>query len=197
MWLRDPPIVTPEPVTAPVAEPVSLAELKLHCRVDVDDDDEYVRALGVAARQYFENALDRQLVTATWKIRLPRFYAWQIELPYPPLRSVVSISYKDLANATQTVNASTYDVVTWATPGYVQPKITAIWPPTAIDPGAVTITFSAGYGAATAVPELVKSGIKLLVEHWFIYREPVTEGLMSTLPFGIDSIVASARAYRF
>ncbi len=191
-----PIIPTPELVTPPAAEPVTLAELKAHVRQDLTADDVIIAALGVAARQWFEKALDRQLVTATWRVKLPRFTGWWIELPYPPLRSVGSITYKDAGLVTQTVSASTYDVVTSRTPGLVQPKNGLAWPPSGIDPEAVTITFDAGYGAAAAVSDLIKAGIKLLVGHWYANREAVG-GSQTQVPMAVDFIAAAARAYRF
>lgn len=191
-------IPTPELVTPPASEPLTLAELKLHLRVDAPDDDDQITALGVAARQWIETALDRQLVTATWRVTLPWFTGWEIELPYPPLRSVGSITYKDAGLVTRTVSPSTYDVVTTRTPGLVRPKIASAWPPTGFDPAAVMIVFDAGYGSASAVSDLVKAAIRMMVEHWYDPgRGPTSEGERKEIPFTVESIIAAARAYRF
>lgn len=187
---------TPELVTAPTAEPVSLAELKHHCKVDLDDDDGLLRALGAAAREWMETALDRQLVTATWKVRYDRFPGSYWELPYPPLVSA-TIAYKDTALVAQTLSSSVYNVVTWQTPGAIELKNGQAWPATGIAPDAVTVTFVAGYGVPSAVSDLVKAGIKLLAGHWYANREAVTDGQAMSLPLGVDHIVAATRAYRF
>jgi len=188
---------TPELVTAPATEPVTVAELKLHCRQDFADDDALFTSLGVAARQWFEVALDRQLVTASWKVRLPWFPAGDIELPYPPLQSVTSITYKDTALVTQTLSAAAYTAITNRTPGVVQLRDGYSWPSTGTDVLAVVVTFVAGYGAAAAVPDLIKAGIKLLVGHWYERREAVGDKALASVPFAADAIVQAARAYRF
>ena len=41
-------------VTPPSEEPVSLAELQLHLRVDSTDDNDYITALGKAGREWVE-----------------------------------------------------------------------------------------------------------------------------------------------
>lgn len=198
MWDSRCVIPTPELVTPPATEPVTLAELKAQVIQDLSDDDTLLTSLGIAARQWFENALDRQLVTATWKVRFPFWPGWRIELPYPPLQSSGFIlQYKDLALATQTLSSTYYDVVTWTTPGAVQLKNGFAWPPVGIDPGAVIITFQAGYGAASAVPDLIKAGIKLLAGHWYENRVAVGPLNKMPTPLGIDAIVASMRAHRF
>lgn len=60
-------------VTPPVAEPVTLADMKLHLRVDFADDDSLIEALIVAARQRAETITRRAFVTQTWKQVLDEF----------------------------------------------------------------------------------------------------------------------------
>ena len=57
-------------VTAPAAEPLTLAEAKLHLRVDDTADDALIGALITAARQHAEHDTRRALVTQTWKLAL-------------------------------------------------------------------------------------------------------------------------------
>lgn len=187
-----------EPIlVTPGVEPVTLPELKLHCRVDHEEEDTLITSLGKAARQWFENALDRQLTTATWRIKVGGFNWTALTLPYPPLVAVTAITYLDAAGDSHTLDAAVYDVVTSQTPGYVRLANEQSWPATLYDPEAVTITYTAGYGDVSAVPDLVKAGIKILVGHWFKNREAVAAGTMNEVPMALDSIVASVRAYRF
>jgi hypothetical protein len=60
-------------ITQPVAEPVSLVEVKKHLRLEHSIDDDYVTGLIVAARQYLEQICWRALMLQTWEISLPGF----------------------------------------------------------------------------------------------------------------------------
>ena len=88
---------------------------------------------------------------------------------------------------------------------------TARWRPPAAPPGgyfdphaaladgvAVPVTFTAGVAAAS-VPAMVKAAIKLLAAHWFEHREAVADGGVQAapVPLAFDSILYSARSYRF
>lgn len=59
-----------ELVTGPAVEPVSLAELKLHARIDGADEDALLSSLIVSARQYVSEATRRALVTETWSLTI-------------------------------------------------------------------------------------------------------------------------------
>lgn len=61
------------PITPPAVEPVSLAEAKLHARIEYPDDDALVGSLITAARRYCETCLRSALVTQTWKLMLDSF----------------------------------------------------------------------------------------------------------------------------
>jgi uncharacterized phiE125 gp8 family phage protein len=60
-------------ITAPIAEPVTLPEAKLHLRVDTTDDDTLITTLITAAREMAETITRRALVSQQWKIVADRF----------------------------------------------------------------------------------------------------------------------------
>jgi len=91
-------------------------------------------------------------------------FSTNIKVPRPPLQSVSSVTYQDVDNATQTLASSNYTVDTNSEPGRLVQSNTGSYPSTYSDLNSVTITYVAGYGAATAVPETYKRAIKLYVE---------------------------------
>lgn len=183
---------TPTPILVNAsAEPVSLAEAKAHLRVDINDDDALIASLVTAAREWFERATDRQLCNATWRIKLPGFMPC-IELPWPPLVSVSSITYLDVAGDEQTLDPSTYTVVTGSTPGYVELAWSQTYPVTYTHPEAVTITYVGGHGDMSGVPELAKQGIKLLLSHWYTHRDDDAD-----VPPAVQAIATALASWRF
>lgn len=172
--------------SAPAEEPVSLVELKAWLRVDFDKDNALITALGAAARGMVERLSGRQLVTATWRMTLDTFPypgGWQfveapaifpdphqILIPRAPLQSVSSVAYYDLSDTLQTLAATTYDVDAAHDPGRIFLAMGKTWPVVRLKPGAVRITFVAGYGSASSVPEEVKLAIKFAVAFWYENR---------------------------
>jgi uncharacterized phiE125 gp8 family phage protein len=194
-------------VTPPAGEPISLAEAKLHLRVDGGDDDLLIGSLITAARQAAETLTGRQLMTARWKLVLDAFPgpslmqaasgasfslpAHAILLAKCPVQSVVSIEYLDMNGATQVMPASEYVLDAACEPARLTPVFGKTWPPTLPQIGAVTVTFDAGYGAASAVPEGLKSWIKLRVGSLYGHREEMSvlsRGRIDPLPF-VDGLL--------
>jgi uncharacterized phiE125 gp8 family phage protein len=147
----------------PTAEPLTLAEAKAQCRVEHDLDDEQFIACIAAARGDVEAYTGRQLMPATWELQLDRFPRGReaILLPHAPALAVDSVEYIDLLGATQTFHESNYIVDVRSEPGRIVPVETAFYPSTALVPGAVTVTYTAGYGD---VPQGIKYAMRLLVE---------------------------------
>src|SRR5512139_4185185 len=72
-------------ITAPTSEPVSLAEAKSQCRVDISTDDDYISNLIVAAREWCELHDWRVYMPQTWELYLDNWpSAAPIEIPKPP-----------------------------------------------------------------------------------------------------------------
>lgn len=167
-------------ITEPSTEPVTLAELKAQARVDTDitDDDSMLTAYGVAARQQCEQILGRALITQTWARVIDCFPWTEIELGMPPVSAITSITYIDTAGATQTLSSSAYVLdPTGEEPGFVLPAYGYTWPTTLDTAGAVTVTFTCGYGAAAAVPEPIKLWIKMRAATLYRFREAISGGL--------------------
>ncbi len=178
---------------APASEPVTLAQLKLHCKVDADitTDDDLITALGVAARELLEHRTGRQLVSATWALYLDEFPEYFELLPCP-VTAVTSITYYDIDDALQTLDAESYIVDLKSTPARVVLDPSYYWPTTYPKPNAVTVTFTAAFAT---IPERLKLAIKWLVAHWYKNRESATKDKLNDIPYGVESIIRQTRIY--
>jgi uncharacterized phiE125 gp8 family phage protein len=183
--------------TAPVVEPVSLAEAKLHLRVDIEDDDQYILGLIAAAREYVEAYLDRSLVYTQWTMRLDRF-PYEIELPRPPMATAGTytatvVSYTLEGGSTATLSTAEYRVDRNSTPGVVRTNYAGTWPSHLYDRNSVSVTWWAGYGEdGTKVPRAIRNAILLLVGHWYENRSAVLVGSISKeLEFSVHSLLGT------
>lgn len=184
----------------PAAEPILWAEAMLYLRLDSEDEKTTVEAFITAAREAVEEQTQLQLITATWELCLDAFPSdlCPIELPRPPLASISSIAYIDENGDSQTLAASDYQADLKSRPGRLVPAVDEVWPDTQADKlNAVTITYTAGYGAAgTAVPRPLRQAMLLLVSHWFENREAVISGtIASELPLAVKMLLAPYRVY--
>jgi hypothetical protein len=124
-------------ISGPVAEPITLNDLKLQLGFGpMQDSDraasqilnDKLRAFIIAARQDCENWCNRVFLTQTWCLRRDSFpghnlrYEWQgypqIDLSKPPLQSVVSFQYIDVSGAPQTLTQDTTYGTNPANPQY-------------------------------------------------------------------------------
>lgn len=148
-------------VTAPTALPLEVAAVKEWLRVDDSDSDGLIQGLIADATDAAERFLDRQLLTATWRLGLRCFPSGVFRLPKAPLQSITSVTYYDPSNALQTLDSATYIADAAADPGTLELAQSYSWPSTYERPGAVRITFVAGY----ATPQLVPRGILLALKY--------------------------------
>jgi uncharacterized phiE125 gp8 family phage protein len=188
MWLNR--------TSAPAATAVSLAEAKAHLRVLHDEDDDYITALIAQATEHLEGRngiVGRAMVTQSWEYRIDAFPSCnRIELPMPPLQTVASIKYIDSDGVEQTLATSVYAVDTGTLVGQVRLKYGQSWPATRAEEFAVRITFTAGYGAASAVPAPLKAAMKLLIGHWYVNRDMGMD-LPQGAPFAIEALITPYR----
>lgn len=181
--------------SAPSKEPLTVAEAKEHIRVIGSSDDSYIEGLISLARKKVEYDTGRALITQTWIYRRDAFpWSREIKLEKSPLQSVSSITYYDENDSQQTLSSSNYDTSAKKTPGIIRLKSTALnWPNTYDKPDAVEITFIAGFGDdASDVPVELRHVIKLLVGHFYDFRQPILSGpqaKIESVPINYDNLV--------
>ena len=162
-------------VTAPVVEPVSLAEAKAHVRVDNEAEDTLIQGYIATAREWCEDYLDRSLVTQQLTMKLDYLPA-EVELPRPPViasgtATAVVITYTtSISGSTAVLSTASYRVDRDATPGTIVPPYGEAWPSHIIDRNSVAVTWWAGYGEAAAVPQRVKNAILMCVHELYVGR---------------------------
>lgn len=185
-------------ITAPTEEPITLAEAKLHLRVDTDADDALITAFITAARQWAEEYTWRAFVTQTWDYALD---AWphngQIYMPRPTLQSVTTVTYTDENGSAAVMSDADYFVDVIKKPGRIVLNSNSTWPSVTLRRSSgIVIRFVAGYGAASAVPEQVKAAIKLIVGDLYENREStiVAQGVsVVDAPFGAKALLNPLR----
>lgn len=171
--------------TGPVAEPLTLAEVKAFLRVDASDEDGLINGLISAARMQVEAQAHLALLTQSWIWR-PHAVATQMDLPLGPLQSVTHMTRTDA----EPVSPESYTV----TAGRIG-RIRWNGTPPAADSG-LTIHFTAGYGDEGAdVPADLRQALKMLVAHWFETREPAF-GAPPSLPGEVTALLAPYRQVR-
>lgn len=168
----------------PTFEPVTLAEAKAHCRVDVSDDDALITSQISAARAYLEHTFGRAIAAQTLLLHLAVFPGvcqsnprGAIKLPRPPLASVTHVKYYDTAGTLTTLDPSAYQVDDVREPGELVVAPGEDWPDTQDDRvGAVQVTYVAGVASAGAIDPRIKQATLMLVGHWYENRETATVG---------------------
>lgn len=169
-------------ITAPAVEPLTIAEAKLHCRVDGSDEDALITALIVAAREQAEHETGRALVTQTWELVHDEFPEAFV-LRRAPIQSVTSIKYLDDATgAEQTLDPADYLLDKDSEPGYVVPAYGKAWPATWPVPNAVRVRYVCGYGLAAAVPVAIKQWMLLAIGTMYAQRETFVTGQIGSIP---------------
>lgn len=197
-------------ITPPADEPVSLAEAKLHCKIepDVEDDDALVSGLITAAREFVENQTHRAFVDRELELVLDHFPCREIVFPVTPVISVDSVKYDDDDGNEQTVDTDDYQVDLVSEPARIWPSVDFTWPSTVGNPNALRILFTAGYGddgasggspadTAANVPQIAKQAILMIVAHWYANRETVLVGEDAReIPFAATVLMGQLQVYQ-
>ena len=173
-------------ITAATTYPVTTAEAKLHAKIDTAADDTLVDALITAATEMAEQRIGRAIMPQVWELTLDAFPD-AFELTRVPVTAVTALTYVDANGATQTLSNTLYslDNADQFGSSYVVPVYNGAWPDSRAQVNAVSLQYTAGYANAAAVPEPIKTWIKIMVSTMYEHRESevVDRSTLTTLGF--------------
>lgn len=191
-------------------EPVSLAEMKSHLRIDDDAEDALITTYIVAARMQAEQVTRRSIVQKTFKASLDgsfggelpwwdgtregalvEFQSSVIELPYPPTVSVQEVGLFDDSDVKTVAPASTYlvDVSSQDTPGRLILRRGCTWPIALRVANGMEILYTAGYADGT-VPGPLKTAILMLATNLYQTRGDASDAESTSAKSGAAPLLA-------
>lgn len=200
----------------PVSGPLSLAQAKEHLRIVGTSEDSLITGYLWAAIKYVEEATARALLPSTWRQRLDRFPLASIDAPwrqagdrwpgvaaYPgwasgsiqllrnPAIALTALSYLDNAGTAQMVDVATLLLAADQEPARVSPAPATSWPINVLPrPGAVSITYTAGYATNTDIPAYIVQAAYLMLGHWYENREAVAVGVVpAVIPMAAEALI--------
>lgn len=195
-------------------QPITLAEAKKQCRLEIPDDDILIASWIDSARLRAEVLLRQTLLATTYNWFMDQFPAsangyynrlvrlmgpnpqWLpngaaiLYLPKGPLVSVASVQYYNAQGQYLTVDPSTYFVST-GLGSRVQPLIGFVWPVVRPQIDGVCVQFTAGQATAATITENVKSACRLMVAHWYEHREEVGDTQTFPVPNAVDALLSA------
>lgn len=177
-------IVTPS--TLLTSECITVAEAKLHARVDIDDEDSWFTANITAARQWVESYIDGATIPQTFTVYYDSIdvakFCRAIELPRRNVISVTSVTSYDMD-----ANASVFDSSKYYLSGdRIALKNDSDWPSDNLRYfDAIKIIFNSGFGSfssptwSQSVPKDIKQATLMLIAHWYQNRgDEVAENII-------------------
>jgi uncharacterized phiE125 gp8 family phage protein len=195
--------------TAATAFPVSLAEIKEHCRVDFTDHDDRLTAYLQAATKYAEGLTLQVFAPTTYEERWPDFPAIERRnLAIGPVRDVAAVRYIDENGTLQTLAEENWSFETtpdgafvWFTDAFSAPSLDDD------EPYPVRVEFTAGFNdpgqtGTTGTedwldcPLGVVQAIKMTVAFW--YETPTTAGApnLNEYPHAAKALLEQHRVWR-
>ncbi|MGL4727290.1 MAG: head-tail connector protein, partial [Bosea sp. (in: a-proteobacteria)] len=174
--------MTPQLLTPPTLEPVTLDEAKDYLKIDHEDEDELIESLIRAARHLVEAASGQMLIHQTWRLT---FSAWlvmgRLRLPLEPLDAIIAARVFDAAGVAQTIALSALTIDAVARPPAILTVGSVPQPGRAVN--GIEIDVRVGHGPAPEdVPPPLRLAVLKLMAHWFENRGDATGERISAMP---------------
>lgn len=188
-------------------EPVSLETIKGYLRVYHAQDDELIGQIITAAREWCEDYCNQSFISCQRQFILSAFPEDELILSYGSVRELISISYHDENDQTQTVDLNDVRYVPNGRIPIIDPKDQ--WPSARRALNSITITYLAGPipnddaeegvlpTISGSLPAKVTQAIMLLCQHFYDNRTLFVSGSVNEVPIGIQSLLSPHTIDRF
>lgn len=197
-------------ITPPTFEPVTLTDVLKFLRIDTDDDDGTFSFMISNCRAILEKglrmALCQQTLQSVLEFDLPPsapLSGWldhtsgKIEIPYPPLTTVNTVSIETQPGIFTVLDPSTYYTDLESTPGMVWIQATAfqtlvipewtVWTEPFFP--RIEVNYTCGYATAKAIPNQHKQALLELIAYKYQNREG------AAVPEGTLEYIQNERVY--
>ena len=202
-----------------VNEPLLLADVKDHLRIDHSEEDAYLTGLIMAARDAVEMKLDMYLITRTYDQYLHAWpfsdrlgYGWwngvcagaysglvamsAVRLKARPVSEITSVEV-DTGNGYQAISTDSYVLQQSGIdfPRLVKTSGASYWPKPAVAANGIRIRMQAGYGDSwNAVPPAIRQALLRIVAH--LYRNRGDDAAQAVQKSGAAMLLAPFRPVR-
>lgn len=182
--------------TPPIAEPLTLAEVKAHLRLDDGEEDALLSSLIATARDHLERETGLCLMAQAWRLYLDDWPAdGIIRIAKSPVQAIQAVMVFDAEGGPLQVSLEDHLL-----DGVGRPARLWLRDPPA--PGqalnGIEIDFSAGFGEAGAdVPDTLKRAMLIHIGHMFAFRGVLSpEQQPAGIPDGYQRLIAPFRMRR-
>lgn len=172
-------------ITPPVAEALTLGEVKAHVRVDGGEEDGLLLSLVAVAREHLERVSGLCLISQTWRLYLDSLPEdGVIQIARGPVQAIESLTIYDAAG----------EDISWPLDRQARPTRLFVrrgeGEPRAVN--GIEIDFSAGFGESGAnVPDTLKRAMLMHVAQMFAFRGAVAVADQpASIPDGYDRLIA-------
>lgn len=177
---------------------LSVADAKTFLRVDSSDEDALISDLISVAVESVQKYTGHVFsYNETMELNLQRFEA--VNLPLTPIVTINSISYRDVSNVQQTLNASSY----WIEPLASTSNVLRFKGTTPnlykYSSHPITVSVEIGYEETESIPPMMIHAVRLLVSQYYDQRENFIVGtsVSTELPNGLKSLLSPFRNVYF
>lgn len=177
----------------PQVEPVSVAELKAHLRVN-ESDETLLRTLISSARMTVEAQAGLRLMTQSWLTLLTDWPPSELHLPHWPVQSITRIRL--LGPQPALVDEAVWETQLAARPARLYIDLTRA-PRLLRARHGIEIEQQVGFGDAPSdVPENLRLAVLMLAGHWFDMDDFGQYRPENPMPKPVQQILAGERKMR-
>lgn len=183
-------------ITPPAVEPLTLAEVKMHLRLDGTEEDSLLSALIVAARDYLERETGLCLITQGWRLYLDDWpETGLIQIAKGPLQVIQDITVYDAEGVASAVSLDGHVLDAVSEPARL---CLAHRPPVGKSLNGIEINMLAGFGdSALQVPDTLKRAMLMHVALMYELRGAIAQDMQpAAVPSGYERLISPYRQVR-